>query len=66
MRTINHPHTDRAVQPIGSGSRPARPEATRRPSVELIADGVVASYIHEISDRHHDAGSAERWTGGGS
>jgi hypothetical protein len=26
----------------------------RRPSVRLISDGVVASYIHDISQRHRD------------
>jgi hypothetical protein len=27
----------------------------RRPSVRLISDGVVASYIHDISQRHRNA-----------
>jgi hypothetical protein len=30
----------------------------RRPSVRLISDAVVASYIHDISGRHRDGVSA--------
>jgi hypothetical protein len=30
----------------------ARHHTTRRPSPQLISDGVVASYIHDISARH--------------
>jgi hypothetical protein len=32
-----------------SGLRPRR----RRPSIELIAEGVVAGYLHDISRRHY-------------
>jgi hypothetical protein len=33
---------------------------TTRPSAQLIADGVVASYIHEISQRHGRSADEER------
>jgi len=33
-------------------------ESRRRPSVRLISDAVVASYIHDISQRHRDGGRA--------
>jgi len=35
-----------------AGRRPSHTE--RRPSARLISEGVVASYIHEISGRHSD------------
>lgn len=31
-----------------------------RPRAQLVADGVVASYIHDISARHHDHGASEQ------
>jgi len=40
------------------GLRPAR-----RPSAQLISDGVVASYIHQISERHRRMDSEEAWVG---
>jgi len=33
--------------------------AAARPTIELIADGVVAAYIHEISERHRDQRNRE-------
>jgi hypothetical protein len=52
MRTLNRPHphtttTDRA------GRRSVRNDhmPARRPSPQLIADAVIASYIHHISER---------------
>jgi hypothetical protein len=51
MRTLtrSRPHTsaNRAGHPPARSDR--RP--TRRPSPELIADGVTAGYIHDISQR---------------
>jgi hypothetical protein len=35
-------------------SHRAAPTRARRPSDELIADAVVASYIHDISRRHRE------------
>ena len=33
----------------------------RRPSVQLISDGVTAGYIHEISQRHHAFAAGGVW-----
>ncbi len=54
-RTIAHtePATDNGVL------RRVRVRPARRPSPQLISDGVVASYIHEISDRHRRRGASE-------
>lgn len=30
-----------------------------RSRAQLVADGVVASYIHDISSRHHDEGASQ-------
>ena len=42
------------------GRRPAHAplQSGRRPSIRLISDAVVASYIHDISVRHRDGVSA--------
>ena len=57
-RTIVHtePATDNGAAPRRVRFRPAR-----RPSPQLISDGVVASYIHEISDRHRRRDAGEIW-----
>jgi hypothetical protein len=41
-------------------SRPTNPQSNSpaRPSVELVADAVVAAYIHEISARHRQPDDA--------
>jgi hypothetical protein len=41
-------------------SHGARPRPARRPSPQLIADGVVAGYIHEISVRGRGTAPAPR------
>jgi len=56
-RTIPHPEP---VTDNGATPRRVRVRA-RRPSPQLISDGVVASYIHEISDRHRRRGAGEIW-----
>jgi hypothetical protein len=57
-------HTNRLTSHTTASSRAARRspnaelESRRRPSVRLISDAVVASYIHDISQRHRDGGHA--------
>jgi hypothetical protein len=41
--------------PCGSASPPTGRSPARGPSAQLILDAVVASYIHEISERHAPA-----------
>jgi hypothetical protein len=55
MRTLNrsHPHALAAARTAQRPSRDNhRPAPPLRP--QLIADGVVAGYIHEISARHRE------------
>ncbi len=47
-RTINRPHSQTDARRRPSGASIYRPST--RP--ELIADGVIAGYIHDISARH--------------
>ena len=49
MTTINRP-TQHGLTANVNGS-PAT-DAAGRPSAQLILDGVIASYIHQISQRH--------------
>ena len=35
-------------------------QSGRRPSVRLVSEAVVASYIHDISQRHRDGSAAPR------
>jgi hypothetical protein len=45
------------------GRLPAGVRSSRRPSIELISEGVVASYLHEISGRnHHRAQASDGFT----
>lgn len=57
MRNLPSPHARDAVQRAVMESR--RVQATQ-PSPQLITDGVMAGYIHEISSRHGN-GMGETW-----
>jgi hypothetical protein len=48
--------TDHATALIRAERRPshAAPASGRRPSARLISEAVVASYLHDISQRHRD------------
>ena len=52
MRNLNRPrpHTAAPSDPRRRSLRTDHPSA-HRPSAQLIADGVVAGYIHDISER---------------
>lgn len=50
----------RTLNPRLRSSKTARLQSRTR--AQLVADGVVASYIHDISSRRHNAGAAERGT----
>jgi hypothetical protein len=52
MTTINRPTPYRPA-PHVNGS--AQTESNDRRSAQLILDGVIASYIHDISERHRSA-----------
>jgi hypothetical protein len=60
MRTIDrsHPHTLTATR---TGPRASRDDHAVAPRLrpQLIADGVVAGYIHEISIRHRESDDSE-------
>ena len=60
MRTINrsHPHTVSAAKTVQRPSRDGH-RVVPRLREQLIADGVVAGYIHDISVRHHDGDESE-------
>ena len=49
MNTINRPTPYR---PAANVNGSAKTEPNDRPSAQLILDGVIASYIHDISERH--------------
>ncbi|HZO76858.1 MAG TPA: hypothetical protein VFB39_02370 [Solirubrobacteraceae bacterium] len=49
MNTINRPIPNR---PAANVNGSAKTEPNGRPSAQLILDGVIASYIHDISERH--------------
>lgn len=53
MTNIDQPHVRRNAHRAALG-------AARRPSAQLISDGVVASYIHDISRRHRGQRPAGR------
>ena len=60
MRNLHSPriHPSRtATVRAASGNRRAWPA---HPSAQLISDGVMAGYIHDISIRHGN-GATERW-----
>jgi hypothetical protein len=60
MTQINRPrpHTTTSGH-VGRRSSRTQMRAQRRPSIQLISEGVVAGYLHDISDRHHNGGSRE-------
>jgi hypothetical protein len=49
------------TSPNGVRTRRVGIRPTPRPSLQLISDGVVASYIHEISERHHPHDQEPNW-----
>lgn len=49
MNTINRPTPCR---PAANANGSATTDSNDRPRAQLILDGVIASYIHEISERH--------------
>jgi hypothetical protein len=49
MTTINRPIKH---EPTANLNGSAATDSARRPSPKLILDGVIASYIHDISERH--------------
>jgi hypothetical protein len=57
-------HTDRIRTYAGaSGRADRRPRheplrSSRRPSTRLVSEAVVASYLHDISQRHRDGAHA--------
>ncbi len=52
MSNIDRPRSN--TRPVGPRSlRRDLRTVRRRPSVQLVSDGVVASYIHDISERQH-------------
>jgi hypothetical protein len=58
-RTLAYPETNSRTR---LATRRARVRPARRPSPQLISDGVTASYIHEISDRHRRRDADELWS----
>ena len=50
--TLPRPHSTHTSR-AGRRSHHSEPRSGRRPSVQLISEGVVAGYIHDISQRHH-------------
>ena len=62
MRNRTVSHTDATTRGGGVVARRVRVRPTRRPSPQLISDGVIASYIHEISDRHRRRDADELWS----
>lgn len=51
MTTINRPTPNR---PAANVNGSAATDSNGRPRAQLILDGVIASYIHEISERHRN------------
>jgi hypothetical protein len=52
MNTINRPTPTRLPANLDGSAKTA---SNGRPSPQLILDGVIASYIHDISERHRFA-----------
>ena len=50
MRTINRPHFQTVT--ADRGELRAEQVSARRPNPHLISEAVVASYLHDISQRH--------------
>jgi hypothetical protein len=57
MTTIDPP-SPHETSTSAASSRPASVDAAPRPSAQLILDAVVASYIHDISERHRQPQTA--------
>lgn len=57
MRKLPSPHTRDAIRRAVMENRRLR---ATHPSPQLITDGVMAGYIHEISGRHGN-GTRESW-----
>ena len=55
MTTINRPIHHGAKANVDG---PPATDSAGRPTPKLILDGVIASYIHEISERHHQRHAA--------
>jgi hypothetical protein len=55
MTTTNRP-TQHGAKANVDGS--TAPDSAGRPTPKLILDGVIASYIHEISERHQQRQTA--------
>jgi hypothetical protein len=55
MTTINRPIHRGAKANVGGSTAM---DSAGRPTPKLILDGVIASYIHEISERHHQRHAA--------
>ncbi len=53
------PHTSTAREPARRSEHATR-RTNGRPSVSLISDGVVASYLHDIAQRHRNQPSVSR------
>jgi hypothetical protein len=62
MTQINRsrPHTATSSHD-GRRSPRAQLRAQRRPSVQLISEGVVAGYLHDISDRHSNGAAGHEF-----
>lgn len=60
MRTINRSHAH-TLPAANTRPRSARDDHALAPRLrpQLIADGVMAGYIHDISTRHHDGDDSE-------
>jgi hypothetical protein len=54
MTKTNRP-TSQALTSASSGPQRAAPASARWPSAQLIFEGVVAGYIHELSEHHRQA-----------
>jgi hypothetical protein len=54
--------TDRLPTPTTASARAGRrsPHSERRPSARLVSEAVVASYIHDISQRHSGRAGASQ------
>ena len=61
MTQINHARAHSIT--AARRARRAAPKSGRRPNSRLISEGVVASYLHDISQRHRDDAHASELRG---
>jgi hypothetical protein len=63
MRTLNRPdlHTGTANHSRRRSTRTGV-RASQRSNIELASDGVLASYIHDISGRHRRNVTRQSWS----